>query len=82
MGKYREVGCVVCRYCAERGKGGNFDLESFELSLRYSMHGIGCSVLVMHVNAAGGDYCCRTISGGNDHQYEFIEFLDKKLSRC
>jgi hypothetical protein len=43
------------------------------------MHGIGCSVLEMLVNADGGGYHGRIISVGADHQYEFIEFRDKKL---
>ena len=43
------------------------------------MHGIGCSILEMLVNADGGDYRCRTIPCGSNHQYEFIEFRYKKL---
>lgn len=43
------------------------------------MHGIGCSILEMLVNADGGDYRGRTVSGGDDHQYEFLEFRDKRL---
>lgn len=45
------------------------------------MHGIGRSMLEMFVNADGGDY--RGIPTSRDcekgHQYEFIEFRDKKL---
>jgi hypothetical protein len=36
-------------------------------------------MLEMLVNADGGSYFGRTISGEKDHQYEFIEFRDKKL---
>ena len=43
------------------------------------MHGIGCSILEMFVNADGGDYRGRTILCENGHPYEFIEFRDKKL---
>jgi len=43
------------------------------------MHGIGRSMLAMFVNADGGDYRGRTIPCEKDHQYEFIEFRDKKL---
>ena len=43
------------------------------------MHGIGCSLLEMFVNADGGDYRGRTILCENGHQYEFIEYRDKKL---
>jgi len=63
----------------EKGSTGSFDLESFELCIRSSMHAIGRSMLEMLVNADGGSYFGRTISGEKDHQYAFIEFRDKKL---
>jgi hypothetical protein len=43
------------------------------------MHGIGCSVLEMLVNADGGDYRGGTIPCENGHRYEFVEFRDKRL---
>jgi hypothetical protein len=43
------------------------------------MHGIGRGMLEMFVNADGGDYRGRAIPCEKDHQYEFIEFRDKKL---
>jgi hypothetical protein len=43
------------------------------------MHGIGCSMLEMFVNADGGDYRGRTILCEDGHPYEFIEYRDKKL---
>jgi len=43
------------------------------------MHVIGRSMLEMFVNADGGDYRGRAIPCEKDHQYEFIEFRDKKL---
>jgi len=43
------------------------------------MHGIGCSVLEMLVNADGGDYHGKTIDCGSGDQYEFIEYRDKNL---
>ena len=43
------------------------------------MHGIGGSILEMLVNADGGDYRGKTVSGGDDHEHEFLEFRDKKL---
>jgi hypothetical protein len=67
------------RYYLAKDKGDSFDLESFELSIRSSMHGIGRSMLDLFVNADGGDYRGRTIPCEKDHQYEFIEFRDKKL---
>jgi hypothetical protein len=54
-------------------------LESFELSIRSKMHGIGRSMLEMLVNADAGGYGGRTILRGNNHQYEFIEYRRKKL---
>jgi hypothetical protein len=54
-------------------------LESFELAIRSSMHGIGRSMLEMFVNADGGGYRGRAIPCEKDHQHEFIEFRDKKL---
>jgi hypothetical protein len=43
------------------------------------MHGIGRGILEMLVNADGGDYRGRTITEGEDHTYEFLEFRDKKI---
>ena len=43
------------------------------------MHGIGCGILEMFVNADGGDYRGRAIPCEKGHQHEFIEFRDKKL---
>jgi len=54
-------------------------LESFELAIRSSMHGIGGMILEMFVNADSGGYRGRTIPCEKDHQYEFTEFRDKKL---
>jgi len=54
-------------------------LESFELAIRSSMHGIGCRMLEMLVNADGGDYHGSRIPCDKGHQYDFIEFRDKKL---
>ena len=43
------------------------------------MHGIGRSMLEMFVNADGGDYRGKAIPCDRGHQYEYIEFRDKKL---
>jgi hypothetical protein len=69
----------VGRYCAEKGEAGGFDLESFEMSIRFSMHRIGRVMLGMLINADGGGYRGRTIPCGKAHQYEFIEYRDKEL---
>jgi hypothetical protein len=55
------------------------DLESFEMSIRSSMHQMGRRMLEALVNADGGDYRGRTIPCGQGHQYEFIEYRNKDL---
>jgi len=50
----REIERIVGRYYFEKDNGDSFDLESFELAIRSSMHGIGRSMLEMFVNADGG----------------------------
>ena len=74
----KEVERIVGRYYAEKSKSGTFDLESFEMSIRSSLHGIGRSMLEMFVNADGGDYRGRILCE-KGHKYEFIEYRDKKL---
>lgn len=73
-----EIERIVGRYWAERSRGGNFDLESFEMGIRSSMHGIGCSMLETLVNADGGDYR-GSIFYEKSQKYEFIEYRDKRL---
>jgi hypothetical protein len=75
----KEIERIVGRYYYAKDNGEGFDLESFELAIRSSMHGIGCSMLAMFVNVDGGDYRGRTILCDDGHPYEFIEFRDKKL---
>jgi hypothetical protein len=75
----KEIECIVGRYYLARGNGDSFDLESFELAIRSSMHGIGCSLLEMFVNADGGDYRGGAIFCEDGHRHEFVEFRDKKL---
>ena len=75
----KEIDYIVSRYCFAKDNGDSFDLESFELAIRSSMHGIGRSMLEMFVNADGGDYRGRMIPGDKGHQHEFMEFRDKKL---
>jgi len=75
----KEIERIVGRYYFARSNGESFDLESFEIAIRSSMHGIGCKILEMFVNSDGGGYSDRTIPCENGHSYEFIEFRDKKL---
>ncbi len=56
-----------------------FDLESFEMGIRSSMHKIGDRMLETLINADGGDYRGRSIPCGKGHQYEFVEYRDKNL---
>jgi len=58
---------------------GGFDLEAFEMSIRSSMHHIGCSMLEKLVNADGGGYQGSAIPFGKGYQYEFIDYRNKKL---
>lgn len=62
-----------------RRNGDSFDLESFELAIRSSMHHIGCGILSTLINADGGGYRGSTIDGKNGHHYEFIEYRGKEL---
>lgn len=55
------------------------DLESFEISIRSFMHGIGSTILETLINADDGDYRGRVIPCSQGHQYEFIEYRDKRL---
>jgi hypothetical protein len=54
-------------------------LEAFEMSIRSSMHHIGCSMLEKLVNADGGGYQGSAITIGEGHRHEFIDYRDKKL---
>ena len=49
------------------------------MSIRSSMHHIGCGVLSMLVNADGGGYRGSTIFCDKGHPYEFLGYRDKKL---
>ena len=54
-------------------------MEAFEMSIRSSMHHIGCSMLEKLVNADGGGYQGSAIPFGKGYQYEFIDYRNKKL---
>lgn len=64
---------------AEKAATGSFDLESFEMSIRSSMHHIGCGLLEQIINADGGGYQGRSIVAGEGHRHEFIDYREKKL---
>ncbi len=67
------------RYLAEKAATGSFDLESFEMSIRSSMHHIGCGLLEQIINADGGGYQGSSIVAGDGRRHEFVEYRDKKL---
>lgn len=75
----KEVERIVRRYSAEKGECGNFDLESFELRIRSSMHEIGRGILSTLINADGSGYQGGTIRPGDGHCYEFLGYRDKKV---
>jgi len=70
---------MVSRYVTEKKVFGRMDLESFEMSLRSSLHQIGGRMLEVLVNADGGDYRGRTLPCSQGHQYEFVEYRNKDL---
>ena len=51
------------------------DLESFEMSIRSSLHQVGSRILEALVNADGGDYRGRTLPCGEGH----VGYRDKDL---
>ena len=44
------------------------------------MHQVGQSMLELFINADGGDYRGKTVSDGEGHKYDFIEFRNKRLT--
>jgi len=58
---------------------GSFDLESFEMSIRSGMHGIGCKMLETLLNANGGDHHGAGIPCEKGHTALFVEYREKKL---
>lgn len=58
---------------------GSFDLESFEMSIRSGMHGIGCKMLEALLNADGGECHGAGIPCEKGHTALFVEYREKKL---
>jgi hypothetical protein len=63
----------------EKEESGGFDLESFEMGIRSSMHKIGGRMLETLINADGGDCRGRTLPCAKGHEYEFVEYREKNL---
>ena len=74
----KEISRVVSRYAGETSVSGRVDLESFEMSIRSSLHGIG-RILLEKLLAQNSGYRGRTLPCEDGHGYEFIEYRDKEL---
>lgn len=74
----KEIERIVSQYSKEKASDGSFDLESFEMSIRSGMHGIGGKMLETLLNANGG-HCGATLPGENNHAAVFVEYRKKKL---
>lgn len=66
-------------FCKEKDGSGEYDMESIEMSIRASVHGIGGIVLEKLINRDGGDYRGRTIPCEKGHAYEFVEYREKEV---
>lgn len=62
-----------------RKREGRADLESLEMHIRDSMHGVGALMLEKLLNSDGGDYRGRTIADDKGHVFEFVEYRDKTV---
>lgn len=49
------------------------------MSIRSSMHHIGCGLLEQIVNADGGGYRGRSMIAGEERRHEFVDYREKKL---
>lgn len=60
-------------FCKDKDGNGRIDMESFEMHIRSSMHGIGSIMLEELLNADCGDYRGRTIPCSKGHEFKFIQ---------
>jgi hypothetical protein len=67
----------VDRIVTLAGKEKRIDLESLEMCIRSSMHGIGGLMLETLLNADGGGYRGKSIPCDNGHASEFLEYRKK-----
>jgi len=61
------------------GNESRSDLEALEMCIRSSMHHIGSKVLEGFINADGGGYQGKSLSGDNGQTYEFSEYRKKEV---
>jgi hypothetical protein len=73
----KEVERIIALSEKDRKRDGHLDFESLELYIRSSMHAVGSVVLEGLLNADGGGYQGRKISGNNGREYEFAGYLNK-----
>ena len=80
MRRYKkEVDQIVSSAFKGKDKHGHMDIESLEMRIRSSMHGIGSIMLEKLLNTDGGDYRGNSIACDNGHMYEFMGYRDKEL---
>lgn len=60
-------------------KEGKTDLESLEMCIRSSMHGLGGIMLETLLNSDGGGYEGKSIPCEEGHSYEFLEYRNKDI---
>ena len=75
----KEVDQIVSSAFKGKDKLGHMDIESLEMRIRSSMHGIGSIMLEKLLNTDGGDYRGNSIACDNGHMYEFMGYRDKEL---
>lgn len=63
----------------DKDKAGHFDLESMEMHIRSSMHGVGRIILEKLLNSDSGDYQGRSIADDKGHKAFFIDYRDKEV---
>lgn len=63
----------------EKERLGHIDLESLEIHIRSTMHGIGSMMLERLINSDNGDYQGRIIKCEKDQVYEFQGYRYKEL---
>lgn len=65
-------------FCRDREKDGQVDLESLEICIRSSMHGVGSIFLEEILKADRGDYKGSHVTR-DDHTYEFVDYRYKDV---
>lgn len=61
------------------GKEGRIDMESLEMCVRSSMHGIGGLMLETLLNSDNSGYKGKSVPCDSGHTYEFLEYREKEV---